>query len=196
MKEWDLDRSGSVSVLELSAAANAHKKVKQEGRVMRRRYRLHCPKGGRGGQGEGGPGGGGGRVLGYLFLGCLPYVQPYREDRDSSGARAGLELFFELALKPDGTLAFSHFFCQDHSRPFGGDPSSPHRHFHPLLHGRGFGEGLQLSSSSGETIKPKVWNASTWHSKAQPHAEPRPCVSASVEARKALRLGSGFGSRV
>ncbi|CAE7564443.1 unnamed protein product, partial [Symbiodinium microadriaticum] len=36
MKEWDLDRSGSVSVVELSAAANAHKKVKEEGRVMKR----------------------------------------------------------------------------------------------------------------------------------------------------------------
>ena len=36
MKEWDLDRSGSVSVIELSAAASAHKKVKQEGRLMRR----------------------------------------------------------------------------------------------------------------------------------------------------------------
>jgi len=36
MKEWDLDRSGSVSVIELSAAANAHKKVKKEGRLMRK----------------------------------------------------------------------------------------------------------------------------------------------------------------
>ncbi|CAE6959696.1 unnamed protein product [Symbiodinium sp. CCMP2456] len=36
MKEWDLDRSGSVSVVELSAAASAHKKVKEEGRIMKR----------------------------------------------------------------------------------------------------------------------------------------------------------------
>mmetsp|Transcript_63589 Transcript_63589/g.131705 ORF Transcript_63589/g.131705 Transcript_63589/m.131705 type:complete len:864 (+) Transcript_63589:81-2672(+) len=36
MKEWDLDLSGSVSVVELSAAASAHKKVKEEGRIMKR----------------------------------------------------------------------------------------------------------------------------------------------------------------
>lgn len=38
MKEWDLDRSGSVSVVELSAAASAHKKVKEEGRIMKRTF--------------------------------------------------------------------------------------------------------------------------------------------------------------
>ena len=38
MKEWDLDRSGSVSVVELSAAAKAHRKVKEEGRIMRRTW--------------------------------------------------------------------------------------------------------------------------------------------------------------
>lgn len=31
MSEWDIDRSGTVNVLELSAAAKAHKKVKEEG---------------------------------------------------------------------------------------------------------------------------------------------------------------------
>lgn len=36
MAEWDIDRSGSVNVLELSAAAKAHKKVKEEGRMMKR----------------------------------------------------------------------------------------------------------------------------------------------------------------
>eukprot|EP00438_Fugacium_kawagutii_P020974 Skav222227 [mRNA] locus=scaffold2099:34635:41640:+ [translate_table: standard] len=36
MSEWDMDRSGSVNVLELSAAAKAHKKVKEEGRMMKR----------------------------------------------------------------------------------------------------------------------------------------------------------------
>eukprot|EP00913_Durusdinium_trenchii_P007020 g6604.t1 len=36
MKEWDIDRSGSVNVIELSAAAKAHKKVKEEGRMMRK----------------------------------------------------------------------------------------------------------------------------------------------------------------
>ena len=38
MKEWDLDLSGSVSVVELSAAASAHKKVKEEGRIMKRTF--------------------------------------------------------------------------------------------------------------------------------------------------------------
>lgn len=31
MSEWDIDRSGTVNVLELSAAAKAHKRVKEEG---------------------------------------------------------------------------------------------------------------------------------------------------------------------
>lgn len=31
MSEWDIDRSGTVNVVELSAAAQAHKKVKEEG---------------------------------------------------------------------------------------------------------------------------------------------------------------------
>eukprot|EP00434_Breviolum_minutum_P029070 symbB.v1.2.025715.t1/scaffold2509.1/size77380/2 len=36
MSEWDIDRSGTVNVLELSAAAKAHKKVKEEGRLMKK----------------------------------------------------------------------------------------------------------------------------------------------------------------
>jgi len=36
MREWDADGSGMVGVSELSAAANAYKKVQQEGRMMRK----------------------------------------------------------------------------------------------------------------------------------------------------------------
>mmetsp|Transcript_43837 Transcript_43837/g.102371 ORF Transcript_43837/g.102371 Transcript_43837/m.102371 type:complete len:854 (-) Transcript_43837:64-2625(-) len=36
MKEWDMDRSGTVSVVELSAAAKAHKKIREEGYLMKR----------------------------------------------------------------------------------------------------------------------------------------------------------------
>lgn len=36
MSEWDIDRSGTVNVVELSAAAHAHKKVKEEGGSWRK----------------------------------------------------------------------------------------------------------------------------------------------------------------